>query len=68
MTSSTPETIIENTIKLHVGMNHVIMIGRLDAELPELDQGLPLAGNSPPFVPNRVSVAGHDVRKEQKKK
>ena len=73
MTNSTPGTIIENTsafitIKLHVGMNRVIMIGRLDVELPGLNQGLPLVGKSPPFVPNRVSLAGHDVRKEQKKK
>ena len=73
MTTSTPGTIIENTwafitIKLRVGMNHVIMINRLDAELPGLNRGLPLVGKSPPFVPNRVSVADHDVRKEQKKK
>ena len=65
MTNSTPGTIIENTwafitIKLHVGMNHVIMISRLDAELLGLNQGLPLVGKSPPSVPNRLSVAGHD--------
>ena len=73
MTTSTPGTIIENTwafitIKLRVGMNCIIMIGRLDAELPGLNQSLPLVGKSPLFVPNRVSVAGHDVGKEQKKK
>ena len=73
MTTSTPGTIIENTwafitIKLRVGMNCVIIVGRLDAELPGLNQGLPLVGKSPLFVPNGLSVAGHDVRKGQKKK
>ena len=71
MTNSTPGTIAENTwafilIKLRVGMNCVIMISRLDAEWPGLNQGLPLVGKSPPFVPNRVTIAGHDVGKELK--
>ena len=73
MTHGAPGTMIENTwafitIQLRVGMNRIIMIGRLNAELPGLNQGLPLVGKSPPFVPNGVSVAGHDVRKERKKK
>ena len=72
MTASTPGTIIENTwafitIKLRVGMNCVIMISRLDAELPGLNQGLALVGKSPPFVPNGVSVAGHDGGKDRRK-
>ena len=72
MTNSTPGTIIENTwanitIKLHVGMNCVIMISRLDAELPGLNQGLPLVGKSPLFVPNGVSVAGHYGGKNRRK-
>ena len=72
MTNSTPGTIIENTwafitIKLRVGMNRVIMIGRLDAALAGLNQVLPLVGKSPPFVPNRLSVAGHDGGKNRRK-